>query len=154
MKEQHFRPYAERNCSFYKLLALENWRVKVYTLTARPAFESEEVLRNVETNLSALLEEASDHHHSAFVIIHEGTDGVWILLNWWTGKEMLRTNTYFTSFQEKDKMTLLPAQGSMACVWELPVINHEKNAWVRHILKNAASPDFENYYKDVIEGPV
>lgn len=149
-----FRSYQERNCRLYELVALGNWVVKVYTITAKPAFGSVEVLQHVKANLSSLLEEAREHHNSAFLIIHEGTDGVWSLLNWWTGKEMLRTKTYFTSFQEKDKMTLLPGGGSMACVWELPVFMHERNAWVKHILKNASSPDFENYYKDILEGPV
>lgn len=104
--------------------------------------------------LPDLLQQADDHHFVAFVIIHEGIDGVWTLINWWTGKEMLRINTYFTDYQDTSSILLHPQKGAMACVWELPVINHEKNAWVTHILKQADEPNFDNYFKDIVEGQI
>lgn len=149
-----FRSYRKRNILFDEKVNLENWVVKVYTITTEAFFESGEVLVNVKGRLPTLLKEAKDHHNSAFLIVHEGTDGVWSLVNWWTGNEMLRTNTYFTSYKEKEKISLFPTSGSMACVWELPVINHEKNAWIQHVLMKASNPDFQNYYKDTIQGSI
>lgn len=154
MRNDQFRNYQERHITFHEQVAAGNWVVKIYTISPKASFESEEVLKSVKSKLPTLLEEASNHHHSAFLIVHEGTDGVWSLVNWWTGREMLRTKTYFTSFQEKERLSLLPANGSLACVWELPLINHEKNAWVKHILKKPSQPAFEDYYQDFMEGKV
>ena len=152
--KNEFRSYEKRQVHFDENIDLENWTIKVYTITTKTIFESREILENVKGKLSILLEEANDHHNAAFLIVHEGTDGVWSLVNWWTGREMLRTNTYFTSYQEKEKITQFPTMGSMACVWELPIIGHEKNAWINHILMKPSSPDFSSYYKDVIQGSV
>ena len=67
---------------------------------------------------------------------------------------MLRTVTYFTDFETPDNYVRLPREGSMACVWELPVINHERAAWVRHILQQATQPDWEAYRQDQLDGMV
>ena len=152
--KDNLRSYQKRNIQFDEKVYLENWVVKVYTITTKATFESREVLINVKNELHTLLKEANNHHDSAFLIVHEGTDGVWSLVNWWTGNEMLRTNTYFTSYKEEENISLFPTSGSMACVWELPIINHEKDAWIKHVLMKASSPDFQTYYKDVIQGSI
>lgn len=152
--ESGFRKYRERRVKYAGVKRINDWTIKVYTITTSELFKSNEVLVNVMDNLPGKLSYAKDHHSTGFLIVHEGTDGVWSLINWWTGGEMLKTTTYFTSFEDQQTMTLCPNEGSMACVWELPIINHEKNAWIKHVLKKASKPDFGNYFTDTIEGKV
>ena len=38
---------------------------------------------------------------------------------------------------------------TMACVWELQVMCHERNAWVQHGMKSP-EPDFHAYMADVL----
>lgn len=149
-----FRPYQPRKIQFQKIILWENWKIKLYTITTKESFTSSSILATIKEKLSSLFGEAKDHHNSGFIIIHEGTDGVWTLSNWWTDKEMLRTNTYFTDYQDINCISLDPKTGSMACVWELPIINHEKDAWVKHILKQVEEPDFDKYFKDILEGNI
>jgi hypothetical protein len=45
-------------------------------------------------------------------------------------------------------------QPLIGCVWELPTIEHERSAWVRHMLAPEV-PDLDGYLRDIFpEGPV
>lgn len=149
-----FNPYEKRIIEFKEVMKVYDWKVKIYTITKNDVFQSEGVLESIIKQLPQLLKAAANHHKIAFLIVHEGFDGIWSLVNWWTDKEILRTDTYFSSFDQPDNLLQRPKNGSMACVWELPVINHERNAWVEHILINAEKPDFDNYLSDCITGHV
>ena len=154
MNNDIFKPFKNRKLSFEEIFIIEDWQVKIYTITSNAHFESLKTLEYVTSLLGSLLGSASDHHHLAFLIVHEGTDGVWSILNWWTGREMLRITTYYTSFEKLDSIELKPDTGSMACVWELPIINHERNAWVKHVLQNHTNPDFIGYANDSLKVPL
>jgi hypothetical protein len=41
--------------------------------------------------------------------------------------------------------------GEAFCIWELKVIGHERDAWIRHILEQNEKPDFIRYYEDVLD---
>lgn len=154
MGKKPFNLYEKRIIEFKEVIKVYDWKVKIYTITKNDVFQSEIVLESIINQLPQLLRAAANHHEIAFLIVHEGGDGIWSLVNWWTGKEMLRTDTYYSSFEQPDKLVQRPKPGSMACVWELPVINHERNAWVEHILKKAEKPDFDNYLSDGLTGQV
>jgi hypothetical protein len=146
------RKYKKRKIQFYKNLKIDQWQVKVYLISITESFQSYDMIDLVSAKINFWLTEAVDHHKIAFIIIHEATDGIWILVNWWTCGEMLITKTYFVSFKEKTKILQLPRNASMACVWEMIIIQHERNAWVKHILENAEKPNFIDYNHDIIEG--
>ncbi|MCB0644472.1 MAG: hypothetical protein KDC44_22665 [Phaeodactylibacter sp.] len=149
-----FRPYQKRAIAFRGLTQTEGWTVKVYAITPHDNFRSEAALQAVIKQLPQLLQPAEAHYHLAFLIVHEGTDGLWSLINWWTGGEMLRTDTYFSDYDQPEALSQYPQQGSMACVWELPVINQERELWVKHILCQAEQPDVEGYLHHALEGKI
>jgi hypothetical protein len=72
---------------------------------------------------------ATDHDGAGFAILHEGTAGRWLLLHWWTRggvatHMMWRADlTPDSDFEKVDPLT-------MACVWELSVIDFERRAWM------------------------
>jgi hypothetical protein len=41
----------------------------------------------------------------------------------------------------------VPPDGPTACVWELLAFEHERGAWVEHVLARPADPDLEGYLK-------
>ncbi len=151
-----FEQYKPRKVSFTGITEIDGWKVKVYTITKNVEFESNEVLENAIANLSDWLDlsEKLDlpTYDIANLIVHEGRDGVWSLVNWWIGGEMLQNLAFYTGQGKPNEFKSLPFDGSMVCVWELSVICHERKAWIKHILKNADSPRFEDYLDDVIEG--
>lgn len=133
-----------------------NWRVKLYTITHRQSFESANVLENAVARLTDWLSPplAWPHHNHAFLIVHEGRDGVWSLVNWWVGNDMLRSLTFYTDYGKPDEFTPLQGAGFMACVWEIPIITFERAMWVEHVLKNAPRPDFDGYRRQFLDQPV
>ena len=150
--------YQPRKVEFRQLLTCGAWRIKVYTVTHHVAFGSPRVLANVIAQLPNLLAKATaleyPLHYFAFLIVHEGRDGVWSLLNCWVGDDMLYCTTYFTSYDRQEEITLFPQTGFMGCVWELAVVSFERAIWVEHVLKNARQPDWATYsqlylHKDV-----
>ena len=45
-------------------------------------------------------------------------------------------------------------QGAGFCVWELAVIWFEREAWVKHVLQQAESPDLEGYLNERMNADV
>lgn len=146
--------YKPRTTEFKQLLTINNWTVKVYTITNRSRFESAVTLQSAVAMLPEWLEKSKavefETYGIAFLIVHEGTDGVWTLINWWTGGEILRSLTYYTDFDTPTEFQTRPQEGFMACVWEMAVITFERAMWIEHILKNACQPDFKAYFQKTL----
>lgn len=150
--------YKPRKVEFNRLVTTGGWSVKVYQLTCRSKFESEGVLDNAILNLPSWLEKSErlgfETHRTAFLIVHEGRDGVWTLLNWWIGGEMLRSITFYTDFNQPNEFLRLPKEGFMTCVWEMAVTIFEREMWIEHVLKKADNPNFTAYLGANLNGKV
>lgn len=133
------------------LLTADDWKIKVYTITNRTRFESLPTLQSAVAKLPEWLEKFQTHsfenYGTAFLIVHEGIDGVWSLINCWVGGEILQSMTFYTSFEAPTEFQTFPKEGFMACVWEMEVILFERAMWIEHILKKAEKPDFETYFQ-------
>ena len=79
------------------------------------------------------------------LIVHEATEGLFVLLSWWVGENMLNHEVYFSPATETPRLEALSPPGIVACVWELAVLAHERQAWVDRVLNNAAGPDLDGY---------
>ncbi len=148
-----FEKYKPRTIHFSELFQKQEWSVKVYTISNKNRFDSLEILEKAKELLPDLLLEAAEStlavYKKAFLIVHEGREGVWILLSWWTGGEMLRTKVLFAAFEHPIVIKKSPYQtNALLCVWELEVFAHERNAWVRHVL--VENPNFTAYLNDVL----
>jgi hypothetical protein len=153
-----FKEYRPRKIEFNQLATTGGWSVKVYTITHRSTFEATEPLKNAVRNLPEWLRKSSQlqlpTYGAAFLIVHEGRDGVWTLINWWIGGEMLQSITFFTDYKQPDEFKAVPKEGFMSCVWELAVTSFERAMWVECVLKKAAKPDIEGYLKKYISQSV
>lgn len=150
--------YKPRKVDLHQLAVVNGWRVKVYTITHKDSFTAHDVLETALINLPHWLETAKKisfpTYHSAFLIVHEGRDGIWTLFNCWMGGEMLHSLTFFTNFAHPDEFTLTPKEGFMTCVWEMAVISFERAMWVEYILKKANQPDFTGYWQTYLSKEV
>lgn len=144
-------PYKPRRVEYNRTVTIDGWNVKVYQITCRLRFESEGVLNEAILKLPEWLEKSKalgfETYRTAFLIVHEGRDGVWTLLNWWAGCEMLQSITFYTDYGKPKEFQMLPKEGFMACVWEMAVIFFEREMWIEHILKRAGNPDFNAYFE-------
>ena len=151
-----FQIYEPRKIEFNQLLKIGDWNVKVYTITMNSNFKSKQILESAIKELPLWISNAQKSilktHKNAFLIAHEGREGVWLLMNWWTDGEMLETKVYFGDYDNPKivKETFLKPK-SLICTWELVVVAHERDAWVKHVLLNSDFPKFDDYNKDVLK---
>ncbi|MEV0430930.1 nuclear transport factor 2 family protein [Micromonospora sp. NPDC050495] len=61
--------------------------------------------------------------------------------------QLFRAELGGTDFQR------VPSGGPTACVWELLAINHERQAWVEHVLRRPADPDVAAYLAATVQIP-
>ncbi len=149
--------YQARSIRFYNVVHTREWQTKVYHITYQDRFSAQATLNAALATLPQWLAEAEAKTtvsgKLANLIVHEGRDGIWSILSWWVGGNMLQTQTYFSSLEQPQTLIPYAPEGSLACVWELAVINHERIAWTNHILKQA-EPDYKALLADVLNADI
>ncbi len=151
--KKEFEQYKSRKIEFIKTVAINDFNVKIYTITNRTNYESKTILEASVNSLSDWLQDAKSSsivtHKHAFLIVHEAREGVLILLSWWTGENMIETKIYFSNFENPSKIEpSIYDPKQLVCVWELEIFYHERKAWIEHVLSKSENPDFENYSND------
>ena len=150
--------YQARRVQFHELLTVGEWTIKVYTIHTGAELIGSAYYRAIRDWLPAwlALDNGFDarHAHLGFLIIHPGREGIFTLLNWWVGDNMLNTHVFLTDPAEPTAFERISGNGLFACVWELAVIDHERRAWTRHVLQRAPEADRAAYLADTLEGEV
>lgn len=146
--------YKTRKISFLELQWVNDWAVKIYGISKHGSFNQPEFLKVAKKKISQWLKQEngfdSSHDQVAFIIFHAGTEGIFSIVNWWVGSNMLNTNIYISDYDNPSEFRKISGEGLAPCTWELEVINHERVSWINNILKKASNPDFEKYLSDVI----
>jgi len=92
--------YQARKIEFKGYLTIDNWQLKVYTIVKDRTFEYQEFYDNVKLQLPNWLSLDnsfnSNHNSLGFLILHAGTEGIFSLINWWVGDNMLNTHIFKT----------------------------------------------------------
>ncbi|MCA0154312.1 hypothetical protein [Winogradskyella vincentii] len=87
--------YKKRNIEFKELISTDGWKIKIYTISKESEFNHSKFYDHVKSQLSEWLKTNngfnSDHENIGFLILHAGTEGIFSLINWWVGKNMLNT---------------------------------------------------------------
>jgi ketosteroid isomerase-like protein len=87
----------------------------------------------------------------AFVIAHRGADALWVIVGWWDldilHHRLFRANLGTTA------LSAVGPSGPTACVWELLAIDHERGAWVTHVLSRPDEPDYGAYLASALRIP-
>lgn len=144
-----------------RIAHLDTWRdaghaTKVYGIHRDPDWAgpilSDAVAASVRATVRAVLDEqASDarSHGLGFCIAHVGEEAVWLLVDWWSSGGILCQRMLSAPLADPSRFTPVTTP-ALACVWELVVTAHERDAWVRHML--TAEPDAQGYLKEVLSG--
>ena len=142
--------YRKRRTYMIGVQDLAAWQLKVYAIS----YSGEDLEEGLVT---AALDYAAARLRAAgpvmdrpgcvrhgFVIIHAGADAHWLLLGLWQG-EILHAHAYRARHEDATNFAAVMQSGSATCVWELAVFEHERHAWLRHVLTQPASPDYAGY---------
>jgi hypothetical protein len=141
--------YQARKIEFKGYLTIDNWQLKVYTIVKDGTFEYQEFYDNVQLQLPNWLgldnSFNSNHNSLGFLILHAGTEGIFSLINWWVGDNMLNTHIFKTDYNDLNRFDKISGDGLAPCIWELEIINHERLSWINQVLKKPKIPDFQEY---------
>ena len=142
-------PYQPRPIRSLGLFQHDGWVVKSYSISAKQKVADQSLISFAINNLSTWLKHSENYPMSSYkiatLIVHEGREGIFTLINWWIGGNMLQNHVYFSSYDAPQEFIDYSKNGIVACVWELAVIIHERAAWINHVLKRADDPDISGY---------
>lgn len=142
-------PYRPRRTEFLGVQVRAGWRVKVIGINA-----SGDLPDHAETEAALVAAEsalpqpafAGGRRGIGFVIVHRGAQALWVLVCWWE-LDILHHRVLRAPLGTTD-MDAVPTATLTACVWELLAIDHERHAWVTHVLQRPDLPDFGAYLVD------
>ncbi|HUQ59859.1 hypothetical protein [Lentzea sp.] len=89
-------------------------------------------------------------------VLHRSAAGMYLNAYNWVWDNVLHCRTAVSGDQpflgstdpDLTRFSVIP-KDLIGCVWELPPLEHERRAWVRHVLEPGA-PDLEAYLHDVM----
>lgn len=140
--------YSKREVRFLEIWRPDCWQIKCYGI-AHPDRDmpNETVLAAAKGLAAGILAGAGDqdHHGAGFLIVHIAREAVFLLLDLWTGENMLRQYLYASSYDSPAEFRNLAETGLMACVWEMPIQDFERRAWIECVLDNPCGPNLEAY---------
>ncbi|MBU2649761.1 MAG: hypothetical protein KKA81_02395 [Bacteroidetes bacterium] len=147
------RTYKPRRIEFKEVFEINDWKIKIYMITKLVEFNHPEFYKNVKAEIPKWLKMEnsfnSENDKIGFLIIHSGTEGIFSVINWWVGINMLNTHIFLTRIEQLDKFEKISGDGLAPCIWELEVINHERISWISNILKQEPMIDYQDYLEDV-----
>jgi hypothetical protein len=151
MIEGLIEPYRARRTWPIGIETILGWQLKVYGITPDgadiPSKVCSAAFGYVRDNVAWPVEEVPKY---GFITIHTGEENVWLLVDLWVN-DIMRHFLFCAPLATPTEFGPPPPGGLCACVWELEVTKHERDAWVRHYLSCPQTPDFSGYLSDTIE---
>ncbi|GII57879.1 hypothetical protein Pth03_62680 [Planotetraspora thailandica] len=128
--------------------------IKRYHVTADPAGIDPEIEKAAYAILPELFPEPDGTPPATFVVLHRGgDDGAYINAYSWAWDNALHfagavAGQPALGCPDTDSAHFIRLNGSLiGCVWELPPLLHERDAWVRHMLA-PDEPGLDAYLAD------
>ncbi len=90
------------------------------------------------------------NHGLGVLIVHVGREATFALLDYWVGENMLRHHVWAASHSDPTRFESLKGSDMSMCVWEMAVLQHERAAWLRHVLTADGQSDPAGYLADVL----
>lgn len=150
-------PYRTRPIRFLEVWEEDGWKVKVYGISAvreRPDPALVDAAKRLASERLPRPARTDDRYGAAILIVHEGEDGQYVLVDWWTGENMLHQHVFGAEAGAVEGFRYLSPTGLCACVWELHVLHFERTAWIETVLANPDGPDLEAYLARRLEEDV
>jgi hypothetical protein len=126
-------PYVPRPTRLISIYECYGWKLKVYEIRfdshSIPSDQVNAILTFVENNVP-WPSVSTLGNNAGFVIIHRGQDAMWLMVHIWQS-DILIQFAYQATLSTPVDFIPLRVHGLCACVWELEVVKHERDAWVR-----------------------
>lgn len=136
-------------------IEVDGWRLKRYYVNNDDTPIDAAIEEAALAHLPTLLPEAQgDTPPAGFIVLHRGSDGAAYLNSYaWVWDNVISC----TNAAAGQKVVDCPDDDPthfvtltkpwIGCIWELPAVGHERDAWVRHVFA-PDEPDLEGYLAD------
>jgi len=141
-------PYCPRSVRFLELLEVRGWRIKIYGIARSGDIPSSELValgRNLASERLPQSAVEPGHYGVGFVIVHEGANGDYVLVDWWSDQDIVQHHLYGAPKGHRGKLDYGWPAGAGFCVWELAVCCFEREAWLDCALKRSGAPSLDAY---------
>jgi hypothetical protein len=125
----------------------QGWSLKWYAINAHPGPVDEEIIAAAKELMATATPVADVDPAVGFAIVHGGEEATWLLVALWRG-DVLYQRTFRAELSDPTGFEEVGPDGPTACVWELLVHAHERDAFVAHVL-SGSGPDAAAYLTDV-----
>jgi hypothetical protein len=142
----HLPVYKKRFLRSLGVWTPEGWSIKCYMTSAFGDKLPPGFLAAGKQCIGPRLSEVDAPHKVGFMILSHGILGQWVMLDWWKGA-LLYENIFVTDEDPPRQFDAAP-EGLFQCVWELRITQHEREAWIKHVLANPNGPDLDGYLSD------
>jgi hypothetical protein len=149
--------FSPRHLRFVGSREVRGLHVKRYHVSVDGERIAADIVAAADAFLPELLPAADQaHNRAAFSVLHRGEDAVWLLLYTWVWDVIVHCRAasaggpHWDGFDCTDVLTEFRElrHPLIGCIWELPVLVHERAAWVRHVVE-PERPDLDAYLGDV-----
>ena len=133
-----------------------DWRLKEYTVAYGRDRARPELIAAAEAAAASTLPVTAvteTRYGVGFLGIHDGRGGNFVFVDWWEHENELHHRVFFSSSDVPGSLRPATSADPIACVWDLSVVAHEREAWIRHVLA-ADAPDLDGYLGDALAGLV
>jgi L-amino acid N-acyltransferase YncA len=130
-------------------LEFADWRLKVYGINAEGAALGPDLIDAASAAAARILPQPGympPHRHGVgFVLVNAGVLTDTALIGWWGLDNELFVRCLSAPHGDAGKLSQHSnMDGPVACVWSLDLIAHEREAWVKHVMRPEGA-DFDAY---------
>jgi hypothetical protein len=151
-------PFRDKFVQAQPVLDLAGRRVKPYHITLEPDATLAPVIVGAAYAMAEHMLAPPDREMppASWLVLHEGTTSTYLCVYdwvWGNAVEVISAAAAepFLGCPDDDPAHFVPVTRILAgCVWELTVLEHERAAWVRHMLV-PAEPDLDAYLADTVQ---
>lgn len=149
--------FKKRAVKYLEIIEFDDWKFKLYSIKYNELRVTPEIENVIKAILPDWIKEKSQindfpNYKIGTVIIHEAKDSILVVVNWWIYENVIQGHVYTSEYENPSKFLDISSKGLQFCVWEMNILWHETNAWVKHILMKNEKPDFEAYLMEHING--
>lgn len=148
-------PYRPRSARFLELWRPDGWLLKLYGLAyegERPRAEVVKAAKRSARDALPCPARSGDRYGTGFIIVHDGQDACWLLIDWWGYESVLHHRLLTAPLSAPREFHPAPRDVT-ACVWELALLMFERDAWVSTVLTDT-EPDVGRYLARRFDGLV
>ncbi|WP_083753544.1 hypothetical protein [Actinosynnema sp. ALI-1.44] len=144
--------YAPRSITTLPADQVHGWTVKRYGISALRETPQAEVFDFGRLTVCLSLPDSyGDALSYGYNVVHEDEDGCYAVVGWWSrNRVILHTRTWLAGWTELTVPVEAPGHAT-ACIWEAVPMAHERDAWVRHVVR-PERPDADAYLASTVSG--